>query len=472
MKCMEPLYTPAEMAAIDSASPSLGVAGPLLMENAGRAVARAIRRRVAPCRVVVLAGPGNNGGDGYVAARYLAQEGWPVTVTPLAPPRAGSDAEQAAEHWRGPVAQPSQARIHGADLVIDAVFGAGLSREVTGEVVDLLAAARRLVAVDMPSGIDGATGQIRGYAPRAALTVTFLARKPGHLLLPGRDMCGETVVADIGTPPRALDAAEPKTFRNAPGLFHLSRPAMASHKYDRGHVTILGGALAGASILAAMAARRVGAGLVTIAAERAPSAPPGIMIRSDGVARLAEDSRRKVWLCGPGLGADAAGDALATLIAAGKTIVADADALTACAGAPEKLRGVAAITPHRGEFGRVFGVIGDDRLGAARAAAANAGAVVVLKGPDTVIASPDGRAAINDNAPPSLATAGTGDTLAGMITGLLGQGMEVFEACCAAVWLHGAAARIAGDHLIAEDLADALPAAMTRAVVAAPPSAI
>ncbi|ABQ29277.1 MULTISPECIES: bifunctional ADP-dependent NAD(P)H-hydrate dehydratase/NAD(P)H-hydrate epimerase [Acidiphilium] len=454
---MDALYTPQEMGLIDTAALSCGVSGLMLMENAGTAVARAIVRRFRPCRVLVLAGPGNNGGDGYVAARRLAERGWPVAVAPLAPPRPASDAAAAAALWRGPVVAADEGRVQSAELVIDAVFGAGLARDVDPGTVALLGAARRLVAIDVPSGVDGATGAVRGAAPRADLTVTFAGLKPGHLLFPGRALCGETVCAEIGMPAAAFARVETKTWRNTPALWRLPAPAATGHKYERGHLTILAGPMSGAAILAAAAARRIGAGLVTLAGPDPAGVPPGIIVSRAALDELVTDPRRRVWLCGPGLGVEAAGQTLARLVAAGRAIVADADALTSAAGEAERLRGVAAITPHEGEFARVFPDLQADRLSRARAAAARIGAVVVLKGPDTVIAAPDGRAAINANAPPFLATAGSGDTLAGIAAGLLVQGMPAFEACCAAVWLHGAAATRAGGGLIAEDLADHLP---------------
>ncbi|HEX7390473.1 MAG TPA: NAD(P)H-hydrate dehydratase [Acidiphilium sp.] len=467
MSRMEPLFTPREMAAIDGAAPEHGVASLDLMENAGRAVARAVLRRFSPCRVLVLAGPGNNGGDGYVVARLLAERGWPVTVMPVAAPRAGSDAAIAAGRWRGRLAAPDVSRAASADLVIDAVFGAGLARDIAPDIAELLAAAKTLIAIDIPSGVDGATGAIRGFAPRATLTMTFVARKPGHLLYPGRAQCGETVCADIGMPAGAIAAITPGLWRNTPGLWRLPGLGASGHKYDRGHVTILAGEMSGAAILAGNAALRAGAGLVTLAADHPVAAPPGLIVRTGDPVGLLVDSRRKVWLCGPGLGAGRAGDLLDTLIAAGRTVVADADALTACAGTPDRLRGVAVITPHAGEFARLFPGLDGNRLAAARAAAARTGAIVILKGADTVIAAPDGRAAINDNAPPTLATAGSGDTLAGIVAALLAQGgahgMDRFEAACAAVWLHGEAARRVGPGLIAEDLADALPEAIRAA---------
>nr|MDA8251971.1 NAD(P)H-hydrate dehydratase [Rhodospirillales bacterium] len=350
----------------------------------------------------------------------------------------------------------------------DAVFGAGLARDVAAPVADVLRAAARIVAIDVPSGLDGATGGVRGFAPRAEVTVTFFRRKPGHLLLPGRLLCGDTVLADIGLPDAALAAARPRTFHNLPGLWTLPAPVPESHKYTRGHVTVLGGAaMTGAARLAAMAARRGGAGMVTIAAAAGGdlyrAGEPGTIVDARPLAGLLQDARRNAWVCGPGLGLDAARAALPALLGSGRQVVVDADALAACADAPERLRGAAVLTPHAGEFSRVFGPVGADRLHAARAAAALTGAVVLLKGADTVIAAPDGRAAINDSAPPWLATAGSGDTLAGLIAALLAQGMAPWHAACAAAWLHGRAAEHAGRHLIAEDLAPALPLAFKDA---------
>lgn len=461
----EPALTPAEMGRADALAIAGGIVGEALMEAAGRAVARAVMRRFRPVRVLVLAGPGNNGGDGYGVARLLEQAGWPVAVAALAPPRVGSDAALAAARWRGPMAAFAPVAAKRAELVIDAVFGAGLARDIDGIVAETLRAATApIVAVDVPSGVDGATGQVRGFAPRAALTVTFFRRKPGHLLLPGRTLCGETLCAEIGIPASVLDQVAPTTFRNAPGLWRLPAPGEADHKYTRGHVTILGGAaMTGAARLAAGAARRAGAGLVTIAAPDGVSAQiyrqgePGVIVTEESTETLLADSRRGVWLIGPGLPPDdGTRQALARLLSAGRRVVVDAGALMACASAPDMLRGAAVLTPHQGEFARLFGApIGGDRLGAARATAARVGGVVLLKGPDTIIAAPDGRAAINDNAPASLASGGTGDVLAGIIAGLLAQGMAAFEAAAAGAWLHGAAAG-EGRGLVAEDLLPAL----------------
>ncbi len=430
---MQEILTPSEMAQADRLAGNASA----LIEAAGRAVARAIFKRYRPCRVSVLTGPGNNGADGVVAARHLAQAGWPVDCIPIK--------------------MATAATVKRAELVIDAVFGAGLSRDLSTELANLLRAANRLVAIDVPSGLDGATGAIRGFAPQAELTVTFFRLKPAHLLYPGRALCGEVQLCDIGLPDSVLAEVAPKLWRNGPGGWRLPQRKADGHKYSAGDITVLSGTMNGAARLASAAARRCGGGMVTLATEQMfTPTETGLIVRDTPLAELLQDPRRKVWVCGPGLGLAKAGDKLAALIAAHKTIVADADALTACADAPERLRGVAVITPHSGEFSRVFGEIGPDKLTAVRAAAASTNAVTVLKGADTIIAAPDGRAAINDNAPPWLATGGTGDILSGTIAALLAQGMPAFDAACAAVWLNGEAASRIGQGLIAEDLPEAL----------------
>ncbi len=459
------LLTPEEMARADAASPALGVPGPVLMANAGRAVARAVRLRFQPCRTLVLTGPGNNGGDGYVAARLLQQAGWPVALAALSPPRTGSDAADAASHWHGPTAPFTPAEAARAELVIDAVFGAGLARDVGGIVADTLRVAQRVVAVDVPSGLDGATGAVRGYAPQAMLTVTFFRLKPGHLLLPGRELCGEIVLADIGLPSAVLQHVQPGIRINLPELWCVPTPGPQSHKYSRGHVTVVGGAtMTGAARLAADAARCGGAGLVTIAAagrgDVYRGGSPGVLVSDESLAELLADKRRHVWVCGPGLGPDAARATFPLLLAAGRSVVADADVFSAFAGNPDGLRGAAVLTPHAGEFARAFGDPGVDRVAAARAAAASTGAVVLLKGADTIVARPDGRVAINASAPPWLATAGAGDVLAGLIAGLLAQGMAPWNAAAAGAFVHGRAAVLAGRGLVVEDLLPALTPAL------------
>jgi NAD(P)H-hydrate epimerase len=467
------VLTPAEMAGADAAAMAGGIAGFTLMRAAGRAVAREILRRFRPCPVAVLCGPGNNGGDGFVIATYLSEVGWPVRVALLGEREAlRGDAALAARLWPGPVETLRPAVLDRAGLVVDSLFGAGLARPVTGAAAEVLGAARGvpIVAVDLPSGVSGLTGEVLGTAPQAALTVTFFRLKPGHLLLPGRGLCGETVVADIGIPAGVLDSLAPRAFRNAPQLWRaaLPRRGLGDSKYTRGHLTIVGGtAMTGAARLSAAAARRVGAGLASIAAGDAASAAiyrgaePGVLVTEAPIDALLADPRRNAWLVGPGLGqGERTEAAVAALMAAGAAVVVDADGLSACAGQPERLRGAALLTPHAGEFARVFGPVGPDKPEAARQAAAVTGAVVLLKGADTVIAHPDGRVVIDAGAPPDLATAGTGDVLAGAAAGLIAQGMGAFEAAAAAAWALGEAARAAGPRLIAEDLPPLLPRAL------------
>jgi hydroxyethylthiazole kinase-like uncharacterized protein yjeF len=455
------LLTPSQMAEADQAAGRHGHAGTVLMEAAGRAVARAIRRHTERSRILVLAGPGNNGGDGYVVARLLAQDGWSVRVAPLAPPRPQADASGAARLWHGPIVPFTPAEAARSDVVIDAVFGAGLARPLTNLVADTLRAAKRIVAIDVPSGLDGATGQPLGYAPTAELTVTFFRLKPGHLLLPGRNLCGRIELADIGIPDVVLDSIVPNTFANLPSLWRLPGLTVESHKYTRGHVTVVGGAtMTGAARLAGEAARRAGAGMVTIAARGAAetyrSGEPGLLVTEAPIADLLKDDRRKVWVCGPGLGPDEARTIFPALMAANRTVVGDADVFSAFSGDPDALKGAAVLTPHAGEFARVFGAPANDRLAAVRDAAARTGAVVLLKGADTIIAAPDGRAAINLSAPPWLATAGAGDVLSGIIGGLLAQGLAAWDAAAAGAYLHGRAAVLAGPGLVVEDLLPAL----------------
>jgi hydroxyethylthiazole kinase-like uncharacterized protein yjeF len=477
------LLTPSQMGEADRLTIAGGVPGTVLMENAGRAVADAISRRWAPRPVAVLCGPGNNGGDGFVAARILVERGWEVRLALLGERAAlKGDAAWAASQWKGKVEPLGIDAFDGAGLIVDALFGAGLSRAIDGVAAKVIAAldacGAPVIAVDVPSGVDGASGEIRGVAPRAALTVTFFRRKPGHLLLPGRLLCGETVVAQIGTQPAALDAIAPDTAANHPRwwLGEFPFPEAAGHKYSRGHALVAGGAvMTGAARLAARAAARVGAGLVTVAAPESvfpiyAAALTGVIVAlvADPGAfdALLADQRRNAALIGPGAGTGPeTRDKALAILRAGKHAVLDADALTVFADSGAVLfgaiQGPCVLTPHEGEFARIFDASGS-KLDRTRRAAKASGSVVLLKGPDTVIAAPDGRAAINENAPPTLATAGSGDVLAGIVVGLLAQGMPAFEAACAAAWLHGAAARRFGAGLVAEDLPDMLPAVLAE----------
>ncbi len=475
------LYTIEQMSRADALAVEHGVPGIDLMENAGAAVADAVVDHFAPVKTVVLCGPGNNGGDGLVTARRLVEAGWPVRVALLGEPgRLKGDAAIARERWTGRIEPLHPSTIDGADLAVDALFGAGLSRPLAGRakavVSALVDADVPVVAVDMPSGVDGDSGAIRGAAPRARITVTFHRPKPGHFLLPGRDHVGLLVTADIGIPDAVDQALGIDLFLNLPSLWSRVFPQKraTSHKYDHGHALILGGGVAstGAARLAARAALRAGAGLVTVLCPTSAlvvyaSTLTAVMTRpfetDDDFARALADQRRNAILLGPGAGVGASLEAkVEASLGAGKSCVLDADALTSFADRPDRLfrliedGGDCLLTPHQGEFNRLFAIQGG-KLARARSAAGTSGATVLLKGADTVVAAPDGRASILTRAPATLATAGSGDVLAGIALGLIAQSMPVFEAASAAAWLHAAAADRFGPGLIAEDLADCLP---------------
>lgn len=561
------LLSTDEMGRADKAAVARGVASLTLMENAGRAVADVAAGMIGNGGgILVVCGPGNNGGDGFVAARLLKADGHDVRVALLGDRAAlKGDAAEMARRWDGPVEKASADSVAGTALIVDAVFGAGLTRPLDGEAAKAVAAMNAsgvtILAVDVPSGLNGTTGEARGPAVHATQTVTFFRKKPGHLLLPGRALCGEVRVADIGIPDEVLEpSSSPSsplcatagsrdarvtvlTFENAPKLWRHAYPwpKLDGHKYARGHAVVVSGPAfqSGAARLAARGALRIGAGLVTVASP--PSALPenaahltAIMLKPCGSARalteILSDPRKNVLLIGPGAGVgDDTCEWVEAALASPAAVVLDADALTSFAGArsasdrtsihfgftgaavtheatPEVLfaaikarlallqaggrtpergderavrsevgnsplthhgplsprgegAGAVVLTPHQGEFKRLFPdlVRLPSKLERAREAAQVSGAVVILKGPDTVIAAPDGRAAINSNAPPWLATAGSGDVLAGLVTGLMAQGMPAFEAACAAAYLHGACGEEFGLGLIAEDIPEILP---------------
>ena len=479
------LLTAEEMGRADRLAIEGGVPGATLMENAGRAVADEVVRRFPDQEaVVVLCGPGNNGGDGFVAARHLKERGYKV--------RLGFDGDEAhlpedaafmAKRFAGAHEPLRSEVLAGADVVVDALFGAGLARPIEGKlaafVESLNASGLPVVAVDVPSGVDGTTGEVRGVAVRAAATVTFFRLKPGHLLLPGRIHCGEVSLVDIGIPESVLAAIRPKTFANEPALWRAAFPwpQDEGHKYARGHAVVVSGPVysTGAARLAARGALRVGAGLVTLASPRDAlqvnaAQLTAIMVReaddARGLKSLLADQHKNAVLIGPGVGAgERTREMVLAALGSNAAVVLDADALTTFAGDPSALFAAIAsrdapvvLTPHDGEFARLFGDVASlPKLERARKAASRSGAIVALKGADTVVAAPDGGASINATTSPWLATAGTGDVLAGMILGLLAQGMPGFEAANAAVWLHGAAARDFGPGLIAEDVPEMLP---------------
>jgi ADP-dependent NAD(P)H-hydrate dehydratase / NAD(P)H-hydrate epimerase len=502
------LLTVEEMGRADRLAVAAGTPSLALMEAAGRAVAEAAAERLPPkdAAVAVACGPGNNGGDGFVVARLLRERGHRVRLGLLGDRAAlKGDAAEMAARWAGEVEPLSAATVAGADAIVDALFGAGLSRALDGTAAEVVAAinasGKPVVAVDVPSGLDGTTGRGAGPTVQATCTVTFFRLKPAHLLLPGRLLCGETRLADIGIPARVLAEIAPRTWANRPALWRslYPRPGLDGHKYTRGHAVVVSGPAetTGAARLGARAAVRVGAGLVTLVGNTAATAinathATAVMVRAtasdDALAEFLADERRNAVLIGPGAGVGAETAAtILTVLGSAAAVVLDADGLTSFAPGesetPVKAAGLGfvvrsaeseaghdrlfaaikartapvVLTPHEGEFRRLFGEVGGSKLERARRAAAASGAIVILKGPDTVIAAPDGRAAINDNAPPWLATAGSGDVLAGLVTGLLAQHMPAFEAACAAVWLHGECASAFGLGLIAEDLPEVLP---------------
>ena len=506
------LLTGAEMTRADQLAVAAGIPSPKLMESAGQAVAEAAGRlATAGTRVAVLCGPGNNGGDGFVAARLLKERGFGVRLALLGPLSAlKGDAAAMAARWEGSIEELNSASHDGAGLIIDALFGAGLSRAIDGTVAAVVAAVnssgRPVLAVDVPSGLDGTAGGPAGPVVKATHTITFFRKKPGHVLMPGRMLCGFVHVADIGIPASVLSEINPMTHENTPSLWlpQFPWPKPDGHKYHRGHAVVVSGSAetSGAARLGARGALRIGAGLVTLIGNAAATAinaahTNAVMVRrvegTEGLAEFLQDKRRNAVLIGPGasVGEETAGDVLAILASEARTVL-DADALSsfvietssaleqrtgfgflrsvhASARAPAALYDAiksrtapVVLTPHGGEFRRLFGELAGSKLDQARAAAKMSGAVIVFKGSDTIIAHPDGRAAINANAPPWLATAGSGDVLAGFIAGLLAQGMPAFEAASAAVWLHGECANVFGLGLIADDLPEVLPRVLSR----------
>lgn len=485
-KCMEneryrSLLTPTAMAAVDAAAAASGINSFGLMEKAGCAVAAAaLKLHPGALRFVVLCGPGNNGGDGYVAARALQEAGAGVALYYLGDPeRLKGDAATARTlcHVTGsPLANYEPAS---GDVVIDAIFGAGLARDVPQEVAHIIAAVESagvpVIAVDLPSGLDGRTGMVLGAAFRASHTVTFMTRKPGHLLLPGRQLCGEVEVYDIGIPWRIVSQHADGVSVNTPAAWASALPSLSAdaHKFRRGHLTVFSGpaTATGAARLSAEAGLKSGAGLVTLAspvealAVNAAHATAVMLKPVEDAAALAEylaDERRTAFVLGPGFGLGTKARTFALALWS-RRLVLDADGITSFREEPQALFGAfesgetrLVLTPHEGEFARLFPDIAADvglsKIDMALAAAKRANAAIVYKGADTVIAGPDGRALVNENAPPWLATAGSGDVLAGIIGGLMAQGVPAFEAAGAGVWLHGEAGNRAGQGMTAEDL--------------------
>lgn len=488
------VLTTSEMERADRLTIAAGTPGFSLMLSAGQAVVQAAMDLVEEGPILVVCGPGNNGGDGFVAAAELAAQGREVSVISMSERDAlQGDAASAAKGWKYPLLPFNPHAIGKPALIIDALFGAGLSRPVTGEPHDMIAAINgngaKVLAVDLPSGINGTTGAVMGIAVRATETVTFFRKKPAHLLLPGRTHCGRVHVADIGIAPQVLAEIKPQCLENLPEIWQARFPVPRSdaHKYARGHVLAVSGDMmaTGAARMAARSALRAGAGLVTLASPRDAlavnaAALTAVMVRPVDTpvefGELLGDRRYTTCIIGPGAGVgERTRDLVHTALAAQRRLVLDADALTSFAEAPERLfeqirtsSGLdVVLTPHEGEFPRLFSDLsnkhpGRSKLERVRDAALRCGAVVLLKGADTTVAAPDGRATIAANAPPWLATAGAGDVLSGIIAGLLAQGVPAFEAASIGVWMHGEAGAEAGPGLIAEDLTETLPAVFRR----------
>lgn len=476
------LLSCSEMARIDQASLAAGIPGFALMEAAGKHVADTVQSCFPTGRIAVLCGPGNNGGDGFIAASRLKALGRDVVVGVVsAASKQTGDAAKAATVWDGETHALSPALLEGCEIVVDALFGAGLSRAPEGKIAETLAAmgSRKVVAVDMPSGISGDHGRAHDTALRQAdVTVTFFKPKTGHYLLPGRSRCGRLYVADIGIPQTATEHITPAVALNSPDLWRHALPTLSpdSHKYSRGTVFVTGGPeMIGAACLVTRAAQRAGAGLVRIAAPVQQSPLYKLALES-AVVHGVKDTRRYLDLLddkrigcaviGPGLGLDTPGAQEKTLAVLRSALpaVLDADALTLLVNDPQPIieagkRGRLLLTPHEGEFARLFPDLAKltSKCDRALAAAERVGSPVLLKGYDTVIAAPSGHAVINANAPESLATAGAGDVLCGIAAALIAGKMPVFAAACAAAYLHAEAANRFGFGLIASDLPDLLP---------------
>jgi hydroxyethylthiazole kinase-like uncharacterized protein yjeF len=445
-----PILTAERMRAAEQAAIDAGMPVETLMERAGAALAEATVRFGAPLPVLILCGPGNNGGDGYVAARHLADRGIRVRVAALGDPKSDA-AKWARSKFNGEVEQLG-AETGRAPILIDCLFGTGLKKALQPDLVEQLLRlstdASVCIACDLPSGAESDSGELLNDVPGFGLTVTFGALKPAHRLMPAMHKCGRVVLADIGL---AIDTA----WREI-GRTDLPPLDPAGHKYSRGLVHALAGKMPGAIALSTVAAARSGAGYVRVSTSRAIDGLPSAIVQTD--TAILDDPRIGCILVGPGMGEIPQLLTLALTARAPKVI--DADAIGQV-GDAERLRGQDAIlTPHSGEFVRLFGELPGNKAEQALEAACRSGAVVVYKGPDTVVASPDGRIGFAPPAPAWLASAGTGDVLAGMIAALRARGLEAFEAACAAVWLHGRAAEIAGPHMIADDLAAAIPAAL------------
>ena len=485
------LLTAEEMGRAEQIAAAAGLPTLTMMENAGRCVAEeVVRRYPRGSRVVVLCGPGNNGGDGFVCARYLRERGYHVRLALLGRQEdLKRDPKEMARRWDEAIEPMTPQSLEGAQIVVDAIYGTGLRDNVAGIVAEMIEAVTGrslpVISVDVPSGINATSGAVRGVAFKAATTVTFFRRKTGHVLLPGRLYCGDVRAVDIGIPAAVLGEIAPRTFANDPEFWlrYFPKLRIDGHKYDRGHAVIVSGPMesTGAGRLAARTALRAGAGLVTVATSKSAfyinaAQLTAVMVAAyegpSGLSAVLSDPRITAVLIGPGAGRDPEVMGLVgSVLASDAVAVLDAEGITAFQATPVELFRLiksrpapTILTPHEGEFRKVFPDLANEpsKLERARRAAEMSGAVVILKGADTVVAAPDGLSSISENAPAWLATAGSGDVLAGLITGLCAQGMAAFDAAAAGVWMHGELAVIFGPGLIADDMADLLPGVLQR----------
>jgi hydroxyethylthiazole kinase-like uncharacterized protein yjeF len=485
------LLTAEEMGRAEQIAAAAGLPTLAMMENAGRCVAEeVVRRYPRGSRVVVLCGPGNNGGDGFVCARYLRERGYHVRLALLGRQEdLKRDPKEMARRWDEAIEPMTPQSLEGAQIVVDAIYGTGLRDNVGGIVAEMIEAvtgrSQPVISVDVPSGINATSGAVKGAAFKAAATVTFFRRKTGHVLLPGRLYCGDVRAVDIGIPAAVLGEIAPRTFANDPEFWlrYFPKLRIDGHKYDRGHAVVVSGPMesTGAGRLAARTALRAGAGLVTVATSKSAfyinaAQLTAVMVAAydgpPGLSAVLSDPRITAVLIGPGAGRDPEiTDLVASVLASDAVAVLDAEGITAFRGAPVELFRLiksrpapTIMTPHEGEFKKVFPELANEpsKLDRARRAAEMSGAVVILKGADTVVAAPDGLSSISENAPAWLATAGSGDVLAGLVTGLCAQGMAAFDAAAAAVWMHGELAVIFGPGLIGDDMPDLLPGVLQR----------
>lgn len=475
------LLTPEQMYQADNLTIKAGISGTSLMANAGQVVADELTQRLPVQEALIICGTGNNGGDGFIVAKLLSQAGWPVKLAIHGNPKTiKGDAKWALAQYDGPIYHTEDVEIPNSGLIVDAILGAGLNRPLSNDLEDLITKINKsqafVCSIDVPTGLNGANGLCNKITVNADLTICFFRAKPGHFLLPGRSCCGELISANIGIDNDVLDQIKPSIFLNQPNLWldKIRWPDLSDHKYKRGHVLMIGGAkLLGAARLSALAAARIGAGLVTLAVPAAvwpiqSACMTSVMVESfdPKIGPDLSDARRNVIIIGPGLGLQAEHKKLVLdILKTERSCVLDADALSLFADNPSELFSAlhtkCVLTPHSGEFSRLFQLEGD-KLSQLTKAVQQTGATVLLKGADTIIAAANGLMVINHNAPAYLATAGSGDVLSGCIAGLLANGMNGFDAACAAVWLHGQAANNLGFGLLAEDLPLELPKVLAK----------